>query len=398
MDWKDRYTINPGSKRRNSKSMNNCDTKHKILVIDDEPSMLTLLQDMLDDDFNVQTCDNAKDGVQSLHVEKPSLILLDINLKDSNGLDTTKLIKNDPENKDIPIILVSGFSSKEDKAAGYEAGASDFISKPFSIEEVLHKIRINIDFHEKIAEQTRVIDETRQMAFNAMSQSGEIGQILHFMRDSFECDTFDKLGERILETMEAQSLNTVVRIHTDPPMYYSHEGEVARLDGEILDRLYILERIIDFGIRSLYNFDNISLLVKNMPLDDEAHYGRIKDNVCLVLEAADSKIKGINNALALRQRDKSLSQVITSSKKTLKDIESSFQENALKNAEIMSNLKEKIEWSFVQLGLSEEQEQEISRIIQAADESSNALYTTGLKIEDRLNELTSQLGQFDKPK
>lgn len=370
------------------------DSRQKVLIIDDEPAVLNLLEAILENDFKVEKWSSVKDGIQSLHVNKPDLIILDINLGEAYGIDTAKMIKLDPDNNDIPIIFISGLATREDRIAGYEAGAIDFISKPFITEEVLHKVRVHIKFHSEIEERNKTIDETRQMAFTAMSQSGEIGQVLHFMRDSFVCNTYEIIADRIFEYMDSQQLNTAILIKADKPLYFSPEGEVARLDREILERLNILERIIDFGKRTLYNFENISILVKDMPVDDEGLYGRIKDNICLIMEAADAKITGINNDITLQKHNDAISNAIDSSRKTLKEIEASFQNNAKMNTEIMFRLKEKIEDSFIQLGLSESQEIEISEIIDKADKDSTALYDSGLQIEERIAQLVSTFSEL----
>ena len=80
----------------------------------------------------------------------------------------------------------------------------------------------------------------------------------------------------------------------------------------------------------------------------------------------------------------------------LENIEKSFQDNAHKNSAIMSDLKEKVEWSFVQLGLSDEQEHELAQIISDAEKESTALYESGLKIEDQITELTDVLSKFSQ--
>ena len=374
------------------------DPRKKVLIIDDDPAVLKLLAEILDNDFLVETKDETKVGIQSLHTNKPELILLDINLGEAHGIEIAKMIKLDPENNDIPIIFISGLNSIQDKDACYEAGAVDFISKPFSNKEVLHKVNLHIDFKIEKEEQNKVIDETRQMAFTSMAQTGEIGQVLHFMRDSFVCNTFDIIADRILEYTESCQLKAAIIIKSEPPLYYSHEGEIARLDKEILARLSILERIIDFEKRTLYNFEHISVLIKNMPLDDEGLYGRIKDNICLIMEAADAKIVGIKNEKSLQKHHNSITQAIDSSKDTLKEIESSFQENAKKNAEIMFQLRNKIEESFLLLGLSETQESEILDIIDTVETDSKALYDSGLQIEERIIYLADSFSDLSDKK
>lgn len=131
-----------------------------------------------------------------------------------------------------------------------------------------------------------------------------------------------------------------------------------------------------------------------MPLDDEGFYGRIKDNVCLILEAANAKIIGIDNEKKLQSHNDTISRAIENSKSTLKEIEVSFQKNAHKNSGIMMQLKEQIEDSFLQLGLTETQETEISNLIDNAEKKSTELYDTGLQIEDKVKSLVNEFSNI----
>jgi len=371
--------------------------KQQILLIGNDEDNCDFFKNALNDNYVVNYCGDCKKILQQIQKIKPNLILLEVGQKDVTWLDTANYIKNDSESRDIPIIYISNQQHHEIDTDEHEIGVTEFICKPFSIEEIQHKISLVIEFSRKVSEQNKVIDETRQIAFSAMSQSGEIGQVIHFIRDSFECADSESLCKRLLEYCNDAGLTVSFRINTQPATYYSHQENVAKIDIEILDRLHALERIIDFGKRSLYNFNNLSLLIKNMPLEEDPdRYGRIKDNICLVLEAADARISSINSAIILKQRENAMSNLIETSRLTLRDVEKAFLTNAKKNADIMANLKEKIEWSFVQLGLSEEQEEEISKLVASADFESNALYDAGLEIEDRLNQINARFNTMSK--
>ncbi|HAV43168.1 TPA: hypothetical protein DCX15_04050 [bacterium] len=105
----------------------------KILVVDDEPYVVRALSFILKKGGHEVT--TAADGQEALrHVEedKPDLILLDIMMPDLDGFEVTQRLKKDPATKDIYIILITAKGQEEDRKRGFESGADDYITKPFS--------------------------------------------------------------------------------------------------------------------------------------------------------------------------------------------------------------------------------------------------------------------------
>ena len=114
--------------------------KHSILIIDDTPMVLRALGEMLKNEYNILVAKTGEAGIASARKNKPSLILLDIMMPGMSGFDVIKIIKEDEEIKNIPVIFVSGDVSVQTKEQGYNLGAFDFFEKPFI--EVAIKRRI----------------------------------------------------------------------------------------------------------------------------------------------------------------------------------------------------------------------------------------------------------------
>lgn len=113
----------------------------KILVIDDLPENVFMLQDRLEHEgYNVITAYDGKSGIEKTLNEIPDLILLDVMMPELTGLEVCKILVNDPLTKDIPIILVTAKSGAEDTKEGLEAGAFDYIKKPFNRIELLARV------------------------------------------------------------------------------------------------------------------------------------------------------------------------------------------------------------------------------------------------------------------
>ena len=117
----------------------------KILVVDDVVSNALLLKSLLKNDgYNVCTANSGKTCIDAAYNEKPNIILLDITLPDLNGFDVALKLKKDSATKNIPIIFLGNSITPADLVHGVNVGASDFISKPFSKEELFCRIEHQI--------------------------------------------------------------------------------------------------------------------------------------------------------------------------------------------------------------------------------------------------------------
>ncbi|MCX7875269.1 MAG: response regulator [Melioribacteraceae bacterium] len=121
----------------------------KILVIDDLPDNVFLLQDRLEKEgFEVIKAYNGLMGIQKAEEENPDLILLDIILPDISGFDVCKKLTTQEKTKLIPIILLTALTEAENTRAGLQAGAFDYVKKPFNRTELLARINSALRFSE----------------------------------------------------------------------------------------------------------------------------------------------------------------------------------------------------------------------------------------------------------
>jgi DNA-binding response OmpR family regulator len=113
----------------------------KILVADDETVNRDFFDVMLTKlGFVVEKSENGPDTIEKVKKFLPDLIILDNIMPGMTGKEITKILKNDPNYKDISIIMLSALDDVKDKVAGFEAGVDDYITKPFNFTEVLARI------------------------------------------------------------------------------------------------------------------------------------------------------------------------------------------------------------------------------------------------------------------
>lgn len=114
--------------------------KPKILVVDDEPKLVRLIQEVLTaTDFEVQTTGSGEKAIEMVALEQPDLVLLDIVLTgDADGFEVARRVR---EFSDVPIIMLTAKAKESDILRGFNAGTDDYITKPFSSKELLARIR-----------------------------------------------------------------------------------------------------------------------------------------------------------------------------------------------------------------------------------------------------------------
>jgi len=114
----------------------------KILVIDDLPENVFILQDRLaNEGYEVIVAYDGSSGVEKAYTHLPDLILLDVMMPDITGFEVCKILVNDEKTKHIPIILVTAKAGSEDTKEGLEAGAFDYIKKPFNRVELFARVK-----------------------------------------------------------------------------------------------------------------------------------------------------------------------------------------------------------------------------------------------------------------
>jgi DNA-binding response OmpR family regulator len=117
--------------------------KPQILCIDDEPNNLKLLEAVLvPRGYEVIKEENGNEALQRIMENRIDLVLLDVMMPGTDGLKVCKMIKNDERYRSIPVIMVTALNSKEDRIKGIEAGADEFLSKPFDQGEVIARIKM----------------------------------------------------------------------------------------------------------------------------------------------------------------------------------------------------------------------------------------------------------------
>ena len=159
--------------------------KPVILCVDDEPGNLRLLERTLDPHgYTVVTAGNGREALDLINSRKIDLVLTDVLMPKIGGFETCRRIKEDERYRHIPVVIITALGSKSDRIRGIEAGADDFLSKPFDHSEVLARVKMLL--------RTKQLDEMLGNSYSNIQNLTSFGS--HIMT-SFSPSRFDLMAQ-----------------------------------------------------------------------------------------------------------------------------------------------------------------------------------------------------------
>jgi CheY-like chemotaxis protein len=120
--------------------MDQNETKKKVLIVDDEPNVRRLLHSILNKNFAVFEAEDGQQAVDMTNAQQPDVILMDMMMPKMDGLTACLMIKKNPDTKKIPVIMVTAIGFELNIKLSQQMGASGYVTKPFSPQDLLAKI------------------------------------------------------------------------------------------------------------------------------------------------------------------------------------------------------------------------------------------------------------------
>ena len=200
--------------------------KKRILVAEDDPVLATALRDNLElESFEVHVVDDGDAALAEVRNRVPDLVILDVLLKGMDGFEVCRLLR---QGQQVPIIMLTARSQKEDKLRGLKLGADDYVTKPFDLEEllaridaVLRRVRPDVD---RLVLGDVTIDFVTKQAWNA-------GEPIELTAREF--DLLRYLAERADRVVYRDELLQAVWGYRHPPLTRAVDFAIARLRKKI---------------------------------------------------------------------------------------------------------------------------------------------------------------------
>ena len=355
-----------------------------IMIVDDADDNRMLQKMILEEHYATVEAVSGEDCIEKVKDVTPDLFLLDVNMLGIDGYEVCAHLRKQEATANIPIIFVSALYKPEERLKGYEVGADDYITKPIDGAKLLERVQYHLESHLEIVEAQKNAKNSMNVALEAMTYSSEIGQLIDFVKQSQEVKTLEDMGTRVCSAAEEFGLSACAYVMgADNPYACCTEDS---LEAKVLEKAKLsAERIINIGVRTIVKSDQIALLIKNMPTDDESRYGRIKDHLAVLVSICDGRLLALQAQKDLAsQRNTVLGRVIIVTEDKLKAFNEKIIQHDEEVREIMIDMVTELESKLFSLGLDEDQEATLMALAYRATEKLDASRESTKELEKEL--------------
>ena len=367
----------------------------RVFAVDDDPAVLDIISAILGPDCLLKTFASAEECQVLMAEEKPDLFLLDINLPGIDGYTLCSQIKDDSALRSTPVIFVSGHDTIEERLKGYDAGGEDFIVKPFEPEELLRKFKVAQSMvlnQRSLAEQ---IAEAELLSSLVMASMDETGILLQFMSKLIAMDTPEEIADGLLELMQRFRLDGVVQTRNGSVIQtLSAAGSNLPLEVSIIEHVRNQGRIFEFRRRSVHNFERVTLMVNNLPIEDPDFCGRLRDHLSVAAQGVDSRLKAIHAEEENRRIQTGILSALESVSATIKELSDAHERNTQDSSMLIIDLQKTLLDSFYRLGLTDNQEKFLQEMVGDFMAQMASILNRGTEAQETLKRLSSKLGQL----
>ncbi|MEY8216062.1 MAG: response regulator [Colwellia sp.] len=362
-----------------------------ILIVDDSKENRMLLRMMLEDDYQISEAESGSECLAMISDDLPDLVLLDVKMPEMTGYEVCTRLRQNTTTENLPIIFVSALDSTEERLAGFEVGGDEYVIKPVDGNDLFSKINSCLNRQKATQEAHVQAQNNMRVALEAMTVSSELGQIIEFIKRGQEIHSFLDIGRAVLSLTQEFCVNASVMIDTDQRYFFGCEND--SMEARFLEKIKeAKDRIISIGIRTIVQDAHIVLLIKDMPLDNENHVGRLRDHMAVIMDIANSFVVKLNNELSQQQQRKQfLAEVIAIAETQIQQTSEKLAKQQLLSNEISQQMVNHLEEMLFGLGLYDDQEQILMKLASDTSYKLNENSIQAKDIDQELNVITERL-------
>lgn len=279
-------------------------------------------------------------------------------------------------------IAITGDSSQEQLTQQLgELDVSTIMIFPLQPSVFRYNIQKCFDVHLDQSILSEKAEEASRIAMTAMESASEIGGVIHLIESLMYSVTYDDVAMEIGKVFSSMSLVHYLRIDDGHDVYQYSKAAVSDGVTHVLENAAMSDtRIVEHKRLLLFSFEHVTLLVSNAPWEDEEKYGRIKDLLCQIGAAVESRIRSLIVHNLIEEQHENVMTIMNMMRTISTD-----NQNHYRN--IMKDLSDKLEIAAMSLDLNEEQEANLITLSEEALDSLESLYSASDAIENHFLEL-----------
>ncbi len=358
----------------------------KVLVVDDEIVARKAVSQTLENDFQILMAEDGQSAINLVQEGQPDLILLDVEMPEMTGFEVCKEIKRMNSGlEDIPVMFISSRCSMSERLYGLELGAEEYLTKPLEPELLKAKVSKLFEYRKERDQLKEQLSDANKAAYQALSGSSEFGTAIRFVEKTHGIGSYDLLANHFFKATDQFGLSCSLMIHSDQGVRFFTNSKsspmVSPLERELMETLSHADRFNDFGTRTQINYPYVSLLVKNMPVEDEERYGRYKDLLPFMIEVTNATVRSLNIEAQLVEQSHNLSKSFEIVKQTLIQLTDALKQNQEDVADIMNKMLMELDEEIPRMGLDDDQETYLIQRIDGAVTEANGVLDSGANLK-----------------
>lgn len=367
-----------------------------IFVVDDAAAARLIIESAFTDEFRVESFASAEDCLARLDngAAQPDLFLLDVDLPGMDGFTLCREIKARETLRCVPVIFITGLDDAESQLEGYDAGGLDYIAKPHNLVEIRQKVRAVRHVRTKQATLSNQLADSEALASLVLFNLDEYAVLVRFLRSVSAIASPRQLAEELFVLLRTYHLNAAVQIRVPgQTLTIGEQGENCPLEMAVIEHIRCMDRIVEFGRRSAYNFAHVTLLVNNMPRHDAELCGRLRDHLAIAAEAADARLQALRISAENTQARAQLATLLSAFTTALEGFRNKAATARYQSSLLTHDLVTELSTAFTFLGMSEAQERQILNIVESKVEVLSHVHDRSHDTEATLNELAERLAE-----
>lgn len=372
-----------------------------LFIVDDDNFSLKLLELALAQTCQLEFFSTAESCLARLNEEgcvPPDLFLLDVDLPGMDGYTLCRQIQQRPGLENALAIFISGYDNIAARLQGYDAGGIDYVVKPYNMAELKKKVasarHLSVD---RLSLNDR-LQESKLMNLMVLSNMGEYAVLIAFLRTLNDCSNPRALLDSLFNLLQAFQLQCAVQLRLPGfETTLSKNGENIPLEVAVINHVRGMERIFEFKMRAVYNFEHLTILVNNLPHHDQDLCGRLRDHIAIATECADAKLKSLQTKAEHTQAKDTAADLLSALQSTVENFDHKYVQARSSGSSLTQDLFDQLAGAFSSLGLSEMQEARIQNIVQAKAFGLAEIYDFSNETQDALKKIAERLADILNP-
>lgn len=378
-------------------------THAHVLIADDDDLTLEMLDAALQGEHEVTL---AHSGGEALTLAKDhpfDVVLLDVDMPGMDGYSTCAQLKSDAATAELPVIFLSAKVTLDERLRGYRAGAQDYLTKPFDVDELSTKISLAVEQRERQKQLSSQIEEAMNMAMTTANMYGEVGVVLQLQRAMSDCASYEDIANAYMAALSQMGFEGCLRLSgKQGTLSRTAHAPCSALENSILDHLASLQgpAIQPVGQEhTCYCYGSTLLLVQNLPMspdidvvgaEEYERFARARDNVALLAEGIVARMRALDVEAKSNHLERAR-ELVECTREALADISAQQHANRLNMSKILHQLNFEIEQSFVLLALTEQQEELLSSTLRRHIHEALSVFDNDSEIDDHMRNLIARL-------